>query len=92
MIGQGFRVEATEVITSEVHKRIRDLDVDPRADIQRSRELIRTVIAEYDERSLVADLPCSRTKKRRSAISIINCRASVPCRIISMIRTSKRSG
>ncbi|WP_209371367.1 CpaF family protein [Brevibacterium renqingii] len=50
-------MEATEVITSEVHKRIRDLDVDPRADIQRSRELIRTVIAEYDERSLVADLP-----------------------------------
>ena len=34
MIGQGFRVEATEVITSEVHKRIRDLDVDPRTDIR----------------------------------------------------------
>ena len=63
MIGQGFRVEATEVITSEVHKRIRDLDVDPRADIQRSRELIRTVIAEYDERSLVADLPLLEDKE-----------------------------
>jgi pilus assembly protein CpaF len=56
-------VEATEVITSEVHKRIRDLDVDPRADIQRSRELIRTVIAEYDERSLVADLPVLEDKE-----------------------------
>ncbi len=63
MIGQGFRVEATEVITSEVHKRIRDLDVDPRADTQRSRELIRTVIAEYDERSLVADLPLLEDKE-----------------------------
>lgn len=50
-------MEATEVIKSEVHKRIRDLDVDPRADMQRSREVIRTVISEYDERSLVADLP-----------------------------------
>lgn len=57
MIRQGFTVEATEVITSEVHKRIRDLDVDPRTDTQRSRELIRTVITEYDERSLIADLP-----------------------------------
>ena len=56
-------MEATEVITSEVHKRIRDLDVDPRADIQRSRELIRTVIAEYDERSLVADLPVLEDKE-----------------------------
>ena len=56
-------MEATEVITSEVHKRIRDLDVDPRADIQRSRELIRTVIAEYDERSLVADLPLLEDKE-----------------------------
>ncbi|SMX92154.1 pilus assembly protein CpaF [Brevibacterium sp. 239c] len=50
-------MEATEVIKSEVHKRIRDLDVDPRTDMQRSREVIRTVISEYDERSLVADLP-----------------------------------
>ncbi|WP_166823156.1 CpaF family protein [Brevibacterium limosum] len=56
-------MEATEVITSEVHKRIRDLDVDPRADTQRSRELIRTVIAEYDERSLVADLPLLEDKE-----------------------------
>ncbi|MGO2863244.1 MAG: CpaF family protein, partial [Brevibacterium sp.] len=54
---QGFNVEAVEVIKTEVHKRIRDLDVDPRTDVQRSRELIRTVIAEYDDRSLVADLP-----------------------------------
>lgn len=50
-------MEAVEVIKTEVHKRIRDLDVDPRTDVQRSRELIRTVIAEYDDRSLVADLP-----------------------------------
>lgn len=50
-------MEATEVITSEVHKRIRDLDVDPRVDVQRSREVIRTVISEYDERSLTANLP-----------------------------------
>lgn len=55
--GQGFTVEATEVITSEVHKRIRDLDVDPRVDVTRSRELIRAVITEYDERSLTTDLP-----------------------------------
>ena len=56
-------MEATDVIKGEVHKRIRDLDVDPRTDIQRSRELIRTVIAEYDERSLVADLPLIEDKE-----------------------------
>src|SRR5699024_6473526 len=60
--GQGVNVEASEVITSEVHKRIRDIDVDPRADIQRSRELIRAVIAEYTERSLVADPPVLEAK------------------------------
>ena len=32
-------------------------------DNQRSRELIRTVIAEYDERSLVADLPALEDKE-----------------------------
>lgn len=59
---QRFNVEATEVIKSEVHKRIRDLEVDPRVDVDLSREVIRTVISEYDERSVVAGLPMLEDK------------------------------
>src|SRR5699024_12711766 len=61
--GTPSNAAGTAVLPSQAPNRIRDLDVDPRADIQRSRQLIRTLIAEYDERRLVADLPVLEDKE-----------------------------
>ncbi len=85
-------MEATEVITSEVHKRIRDLDVDPRVDVARSREVIRTVISEYDERSLTANLP--PLEDREATFRFIDHQLSGfgLYRTISKIRASRRFG
>lgn len=50
-------MEAVDIITAEVRERIRDIGIDPRVDIQASREVIRSAIQDYDERTLKGNLP-----------------------------------
>lgn len=50
-------MEAIDIISAEVRERIRARTLDPRTDASATRDLVREVIAEYDERTLSGTLP-----------------------------------
>ena len=50
-------MDAVDIITSEVRDRIRATGIDPRIDTAASRDVIKAVIADYDERTLKGNLP-----------------------------------
>ena len=50
-------MDAVDIITSEVRDRIRATGIDPRIDTAASRDVIKDVIADYDERTLKGNLP-----------------------------------
>lgn len=50
-------MDAVDIITAEVRDRIRATGIDPRIDTVASRDVIKAVIADYDERTLKGNLP-----------------------------------
>lgn len=56
-------MDVTEIIAGEVRERIRSRGIDPRIEPAATRELVFTVVAEYDERTLSGTLPVIADKE-----------------------------